>query len=182
MRLVLWLRFLLFSTFIRSSWSLSSDGVALLALSKSLMLSNSTISTWSPSDATPCKWKGVLCDGMNHAISLNLSSSGVSGSLGPQIGLLSYLQVLDLPMNNISGSIPPELGNCSMLEELDLSQNFMSGKIPASMGNLTKLSSLALYNNSLSGAIPEGSVQELESGASVPPLQSAQWLHARLSW
>ncbi|CAL5012764.1 unnamed protein product [Urochloa decumbens] len=154
MRVVFWPWLLLFFALVTSSWSLSSDGQALLALSRNLTLPSSIRSNWSASDATPCTWYGVGCNGRNRVISLDLASSGVSGSLGPEICHLKYLQTLILSDNNISGSIPPELGNCSMLEQLDLSQNLLSGVLPESIGNCTKLEDLYLYNNQLSGSLP----------------------------
>jgi len=136
MRLAVWHWLFLFFALVSSSWSLNSDGLALLALSKNLVLPSDITSRWNASNATPCKWYGVGCNKRNRVVSLDLSSSEVSGSIGSEIGLLKYLHVLNLSANNISGFIPPELVNCSMLEQLDLSQNFLSGKIPASMGNL----------------------------------------------
>lgn len=156
MGLVLWHQFFLFLTLVSSSWSLNSDGRALLALSKNLILPSSIKSSWNASDRTPCNWTGISCDKRNNVFSLDLSSSGVSGSLGVHIGLLKYIKVIVLARNEISGPIPQELGNCSMLEQLDLSENLLSGEIPESLSNLKKLSSLSLYTNSLSGEIPEG--------------------------
>ncbi|KAK3121834.1 hypothetical protein QOZ80_8BG0661540 [Eleusine coracana subsp. coracana] len=155
MGLVFWRWLFLLLTLVSSAWSLSSDGLALLALSKDLTLPSSIRSDWNASDATPCKWNGVRCNRRDRVISLNLSSSGISGSLGPQIGHLKYLRTLVLTSNNVSGSIPPELGNCSMLDYLDLTGNFLSGEIPASLGNLKELSYISLGSNSLSGTIPE---------------------------
>ncbi|KQJ98495.1 receptor-like protein kinase [Brachypodium distachyon] len=155
MGLVLSNWFFLFFALVPSSWSLNLDGQALLALSKNLILPSSISCSWNASDRTPCKWIGVGCDKNNNVVSLDLSSSGVSGSLGAQIGLIKYLEVISLTNNNISGPIPPELGNCSMLDQLDLSENFLTGEIPESLGNLKKLSSLFLYSNSLNGEIPE---------------------------
>ncbi|TVU06256.1 hypothetical protein EJB05_49458 [Eragrostis curvula] len=154
MGLVLWRWLFLFLTSVSSAWSLSSDGLALLALSENLILPRSLSSDWNASDSTPCKWNGVLCNNRSHVISLDLSSSGVSGSLGPQIGLLKYLNTLDLSSNNISGLIPPALGNCSILDYLNLSDNVLSGEIPASLGNLKKMTYISLSFNSLSGTIP----------------------------
>ncbi|VAI71359.1 unnamed protein product [Triticum turgidum subsp. durum] len=156
MGLVLWHSLFLFLSLVSSSWSLNSDGRALLALSKNLILPSSIKSSWNASDTTPCNWTGISCGKRNNVVSLDLTSSGVSGSLGVQIGLLKYIQVIILLNNSISGPIPQELGNCSMLEQLDLSENFLSGEIPESLSNLKKLSSLSLYTNSLSGEIPEG--------------------------
>uniref|UniRef100_A0A453QYL0 non-specific serine/threonine protein kinase n=1 Tax=Aegilops tauschii subsp. strangulata TaxID=200361 RepID=A0A453QYL0_AEGTS len=156
MGLVLWHSLFLFLCLVSSSWSLNSDGRALLALSKNLILPSSIKSSWNASDTTPCNWTGISCDKRNNVVSLDLTLSGVSGSLGVHIGLLKYIKVINLPSNNICGPIPQELGNCSMLEQLDVSGNFLSGEIPESLGNLKKLSYLSLYNNSLSGEIPEG--------------------------
>ncbi|CAO2202037.1 unnamed protein product [Urochloa humidicola] len=154
MRVAFWPCLFLFFTSATLSWSLSSDGHALLALSRNLTLPSSIRSNWSASDVTPCTWYGVGCNGRSRVISLDLASSGVSGSLGPEICHLKYLQSLILTDNNISGSIPPELGNCSMLEQLDLSQNLLSGVLPASIGNCTKLEDLYLNDNQLSGSLP----------------------------
>ncbi|XP_072150596.1 probably inactive leucine-rich repeat receptor-like protein kinase At3g28040 [Setaria viridis] len=154
MKLVFWNWFLLFFTLVLLSWGLTLDGLAHLALSKNLMLPSNISSSWNASNATPCRWNSVTCNRRGNVISLHLTSLGISGSLGPEIGYLKYLQVLSLS-SNISGSIPPELGNCSMLEKLGLSQNFISSNIPSSIKNLKRLSLLSLYINSLNGTIPE---------------------------
>ncbi|KQJ97980.1 receptor-like protein kinase isoform X1 [Brachypodium distachyon] len=155
MGLILWHWLLFFFNLMSLCCSLSSDGLALLALSKRLILPDMIRSNWSSHDTTPCEWKGVQCK-MNNVAHLNLSYYGVSGSIGPEIGRIKYLEQLDLSSNHISGLIPPELGNCTVLTLLDLSNNSLSGVIPASFMNLKKLSQLALYSNSLGGEIPEG--------------------------
>nr|CAD1825531.1 unnamed protein product [Ananas comosus var. bracteatus] len=145
---------LLFLVWIPQSLSLNSDGQALLALSRSLMLPSTINSTWNYSDPNPCNWVGVHCSKSQRVVSLNLSSVGVSGSLGPEIGQLKHLQFVDVSLNNVSGSIPPELGNCTLLEHIDLSSNSLSGEIPAELGNCTLLEHVDLSSNSLSGEIP----------------------------
>ncbi|CAA6662294.1 unnamed protein product [Spirodela intermedia] len=136
-------------------WSLNTDGVALLALSKSLLLPDSVLSTWNSSHSSPCRWTGVRCGAAGRrVVSLDLSDRGVSGALGPEIGRLSRLRQLILSGNSLSGQIPPELGNCSLLENIDLSSSGISGEIPGGLWNLRRLSHLSLYQNSLSGEIP----------------------------
>uniref|UniRef100_A0A0D9X8E9 non-specific serine/threonine protein kinase n=1 Tax=Leersia perrieri TaxID=77586 RepID=A0A0D9X8E9_9ORYZ len=132
---------------------LSSDGLALLDLSKTLILPSSISSNWSSDDATPCTWKGVGCDEMSNLVSLNLSHSGLSGSLGPQIGLLKHLKVLDLTGNGISGPMPISIGNCTKLEELLLLQNRLSGSLPDTLSNIEALKVFDITNNSFTGEV-----------------------------
>ncbi|KAJ4769405.1 LRR receptor-like serine/threonine-protein kinase GSO1 [Rhynchospora pubera] len=85
---------------------------------------------------------------------LNLSATGLTGIIPPQLGYLSKLQHLDLSLTDLSGIIPPQLGNLSRLQCLDLSWTKLSGIIPTQIGNLFRLQHLALSGTSLSGIIP----------------------------
>ncbi|XP_072981258.1 uncharacterized protein [Typha angustifolia] len=155
MGIALWGYSLLFFTWISLSWGLNSEGEALLDLSRNLILPSSINSTWNSSDPTPCRWEGIICDSSGRVVSFVLADTGISGSLGPEIGVLRYLQKIDLSLNSISGSIPSELGNCTFLGHLDISTNSLFGEIPATLYNLKNLSYLSLFDNSLSGKIPE---------------------------
>ena len=46
------------------------------------------------------------------------------------MGKLTLLEVLNLSNTGLSGAIPPELGNLRMLRDLDLSNNELSGCLP----------------------------------------------------
>nr|DAD27622.1 TPA_asm: hypothetical protein HUJ06_029090 [Nelumbo nucifera] len=146
----------LFLVLIRAGSGLNSDGEALLSLLKGLTVPPSIKPSWNSSVSTPCEWKGIRCDGLDrNVISLNMSGLGISGSLGPEIGLLRSLKVIDLNNNNFSGLIPAELSNCSLLEHLDLSENGFTGEVLRNIVNLRNLRYLSLYGNFLSGEIPE---------------------------
>ncbi|KAK1290153.1 Receptor-like protein kinase [Acorus calamus] len=135
--------------------TLSSDGYSLLSLSKNLTVPTPILSTWTASDPDPCNWTGVECGSRhNYVVTLNLSGTGVSGTLGPDVGRLRFLRTLDLSTNNISGSLPPELGNCTRLSYLDLSSNSLSGKIPEALFLIPVLDSVILNNNLFNGPIP----------------------------
>ncbi|KAK1323534.1 hypothetical protein QJS10_CPA02g01445 [Acorus calamus] len=135
--------------------TLSSDGHSLLSLSKNLTIPTPILSTWTASEPDPCNWTGVECGSRhNYVVTLNLSGTGVSGTLGPDIRWLRFLHTLDLSTNNISGSLPPELGNCPRLSYLDLSSNSLSGKIPESLFLIPVLDSVILNNNLFSSPIP----------------------------
>ncbi|KAF6138532.1 hypothetical protein GIB67_022566 [Kingdonia uniflora] len=175
--------FFLYSFIVLVSFSttvsiLSSDGEALLSIARNLTLPVSVKSSWILEDSTPCHWKGVQCDEKHYVVSLNLSSYGIGGKLGSQIGQLRFIQTIDISNNSLSGVIPSEFANCSQLKYLDLSNNSFTGElpvslflnthlkilnlgsnhfngsIPSSVANCTKLQELYLHSNRLSGALP----------------------------
>ncbi len=92
---------------------------------------------------------------------ISLRSKGLSGSIPPEIGDLTYLTNIDLHTNFLTGSIPTEIGNLGNLEYLTLSNNYLVGNLPTEIGYLTKLrglhldnSSWFLGNNQVTGNIP----------------------------
>jgi len=91
---------------------------------------------------------------LGHVTGLDLSNSGLLGTLTNEIGNLSKLALLDLSNNELSGAIPDSIGNLSSLHLLYLGNNKLSGAIPFSIGNLSNLQSLDLALNELSGGIP----------------------------
>ena len=90
-----------------------------------------------------------------YTTELNLSNSGLTGSIPPEIGNLTNLERLYLENNQLTGSIPPEIGNLTNQSVLNLENNQLTGSIPPEIGNLTSLDYLNLKNNQLSGEIPE---------------------------
>ena len=94
------------------------------------------------------------CYSIQNTTEINLSSSGLTGSIPPEIGNLTNLSVLRLYGNQLTGAIPPEIGNLTNLTRLDLENNQLTGSIPSEIGNLTNLTDLYLYSNQLTGSIP----------------------------
>ena len=86
---------------------------------------------------------------------LNLSKSGLTGPIPPEISNLTNLTYLDLSRNQLTGSIPPEIGNLTNLTYLFLENNQLTGSIPSEIGSLTNLVRLYLGDNQLTGEIPE---------------------------
>ena len=88
------------------------------------------------------------------------------------------LTQLILGSNQLTGSIPPEIGNLTNLEVLWLSDNQLTGSIPPEIGNLTNLIGLRLNDNQLTGIIPDeicnqgDSSPELEYNQLCPPYPS----------
>ncbi|KAL4282832.1 hypothetical protein GQ457_16G001510 [Hibiscus cannabinus] len=168
-----------FNVFGSSSAAGQKEADALLKWKASLDdQTQSFLSSWDGNGH--CNWTGVICDKSSSVSHLNLSSSGLKGTLHgfnfsafpeltvvdlssnylrgtipADVGNLSRLTYLDLSSNKISGSIPKEIGMLSSLEELYLYNNSFVGEIPASIGNLTNILFLSLYKNELYGSIPQ---------------------------
>ncbi|CAN6217401.1 unnamed protein product [Urochloa humidicola] len=83
----------------------------------------------------PCfsSWDGVNCRNISDSlriISLDLSSSNLTGEISQNFTLLAALENLDLSYNNLNGIIPDSLANLSSLHVLNLSGNDLSGPFP----------------------------------------------------
>uniref|UniRef100_A0A2N9F2V2 Protein kinase domain-containing protein n=1 Tax=Fagus sylvatica TaxID=28930 RepID=A0A2N9F2V2_FAGSY len=93
-------------------------------------------------------WEGLNCsyDGYNppRIISLNLSSSGLTGEISAYISNLVMLQYLDLSNNSLTGSVPDFLSQLKYLRVLNLELNQLTRSIPAELIQRAKKGSLSL--------------------------------------
>ncbi|CAI0467170.1 unnamed protein product [Linum tenue] len=89
---------------------------------------------------------------------------GLSGSISPHIGNLTFLKQLHLYNNTFRNSIPPEIGRLRRLQVLRLSNNSLSGEIPSSISGCSALADLDFGKNNLTGSIPPelGLLNELQ--------------------
>lgn len=111
------------------------------------------LQSWN-STAHFCRWAGVNCR-HGHVTALTMMSFGLTGTISPALGNLTYLERLDLNRNALSGGIPASLGRLRGLNYLGLCDNGgVSGEIPDSLRNCTSLAVAYLNNNTLSGTIP----------------------------
>ncbi|KAJ8774415.1 hypothetical protein K2173_012721 [Erythroxylum novogranatense] len=126
-----------------------------------------------------CHWLGVT-GGRKHqrVVQLSFNDWELAGRLGPDIGNMSFLRVIDLQNNSFSDRIPPELGllfrlqmlllmynkligeipvnvsRCSRLQKLNVGDNNLTGKLPVELGFLSNLRELVLQDNHILGEIP----------------------------
>ena len=130
-------------------------------------------------DAPLDMWYGVYTNTLGHVIRLQLSHSGLTGRIPPELGKLRTLEFVFFSENRVTGSIPPELGNLPNLKALGIGSNELTGSIPPELGNLQNLEGLDLSGNELTGSIPPelGNLQILwdldlsgnELTGSIPP-------------
>ena len=112
-------------------------------------------SGWT-TDTPMGKWPGVVVRGNPPRVrELSLRHNIVTGTIPPDIGRLTMLELLELNNNSLLvGPIPPELGNLTTLSVLDLDNNNLSGAIPPELGDMRGLGRLGLQANDLTGCVP----------------------------
>ena len=91
---------------------------------------------------------------MSNLARLDLSSSGITGSIPSEIGLMSNLTSLELESNDLAVSVPSEIGLMTSLTSLGLDSNDLIGTIPSEIGLLSSLTDLDISLNALTGTIP----------------------------
>ncbi|KAF8026930.1 hypothetical protein BT93_F3425 [Corymbia citriodora subsp. variegata] len=120
-----------------------------------------------------CQWYGVTCGWRHQRVTvLDLSSQGLSGSISPHIGNLTFVRKIRLLNNSLHHDIPLQIGQLRRLRILRLDNNSLAGEIPknlsglalarnnligsvpSSIGNLSSLNLLHLFGNNLGGSIP----------------------------
>ncbi|XVE88774.1 hypothetical protein DITRI_Ditri19aG0095800 [Diplodiscus trichospermus] len=101
----------------------------------------------------PCSPQSYLWDGLNcsytgsgppRIISLNLSSSGLTGEISKYISNLTMIEILDLSENSLSGPIPEFLSQMTSLRILSLRGNLLNGSVPVELIERSQNGSLSL--------------------------------------
>ncbi|KAM6572231.1 hypothetical protein CsatA_016311 [Cannabis sativa] len=101
----------------------------------------------------PCAPKTYIWDGLNcsftgqdpiRIVSLDLSSSGLTGEIASSISNLTMIQSIDLSNNSLSGSVPAFLSKLQNLKVLDLRGNKFIGSVPSELIEKSNSGSLLL--------------------------------------
>ncbi|KAD6118661.1 hypothetical protein E3N88_09932 [Mikania micrantha] len=108
----------------------------------------------------PCVPHGFLWDGLDcnyndpeaaKIISLNLSSSGLSGEIVSALANLTMIESLDLSYNNLIGNVPEILAQLDNLKILNLTGNNFTRPLPAQLLEKSRNGSLLLSIEESSG-------------------------------
>ncbi|KAF8114962.1 hypothetical protein N665_0030s0011 [Sinapis alba] len=128
-----------------------SDVQALQVLYTSLN-TPSQLTNWKNGGGDPCgeSWKGITCEG-SAVVSIDISDSGVSGTLGYLLSDLMSLRKLDVSGNSIHDTLPYQLP--PNLTSLNLARNNLSGNLPYSISAMGSLAYMNVSGNSLSTSI-----------------------------
>ncbi|KAL6654951.1 hypothetical protein ACP70R_008416 [Stipagrostis hirtigluma subsp. patula] len=132
-----------------------TDEDTLLALKASLSQQQDVLATWNTT-INFCLWPGVSCSRKHkdRVTVLNISSQGLSGTITPSIGNLTFLRILDLSSNKVQGEIPSSVSQLPRLRHLALSNNLLYGEITTNLKNCASLERIEVESNWLSGEIP----------------------------
>ncbi|KAF3962683.1 hypothetical protein CMV_012834 [Castanea mollissima] len=121
-------------------------------------------------------WEGLNCSYEDYnpprIISLNLSSSGLTGEISVDISNLVTLQYLDLSNNSLTGSVPEFLTQLKYLRVLNLKQNQLNGSIPAKLIERSEKGSLLLSVDENSNFCGSGSCNNKKKNIVVPIVAS----------
>ncbi|KAJ9559330.1 hypothetical protein OSB04_013944 [Centaurea solstitialis] len=146
-----------------------TDHLALLSVKKHITSDPYQIMPLWNESTHFCNWTGIVC-GLRHrrVVTLSLRSRGLSGSISPAIGNLSFLRELLLENNSFTGNVPQEVGKLSRLRILRLHNNSLSvgsnqlgnGRsdnlnFVSSLVNCTNLQVLGFGENNLGGVLPK---------------------------
>ncbi|OEL32774.1 putative LRR receptor-like serine/threonine-protein kinase [Dichanthelium oligosanthes] len=156
-----------------------SEVNALRAIKGRLVDPMNNLKNWNRGDPCTSNWTGVFCHKVNddtylhvtelydHELTIEEKSAcilvlekqlfkrNLSGTLAPEVSLLSRLKTLDFMWNDLTGSIPEEIGNITTLKLILLNGNQLSGILPDEIGNLQNLNRLQVDQNQLFGPIPK---------------------------
>ncbi|XP_047961843.1 putative receptor-like protein kinase At3g47110 [Salvia hispanica] len=144
------------SSFTFSLNSNTTDKHALITFKNSITSDpNAILSTKWSQNISVCNWVGVSC-GLKHGrvTALNLSGYGLSGTVAPHLGNLTFLRYLDISFNSFVGKLPFELSKLRRLKVMNVGVNSFTGEIPTWLGSLPQLQKLYMYNNTFLGTIP----------------------------
>ncbi|OVA18471.1 Protein kinase domain [Macleaya cordata] len=170
--------------FANSASLITVDQEALLSFKSLITDPSNTLSSWNQNNlSSACNWTGVNCGMINNnqqqrvlrVVGLDLEGLGLSGTLSPYLGNLSFLQSLHLPNNKFSGTLPNQIGKLSGLRRLNMSNNNIQGQIPPDISKCLDLVVLDLMGNQVSGFIPP------ELGQSLSKLQVLKLNQNRIS-
>ncbi|XP_035547459.1 putative leucine-rich repeat receptor-like serine/threonine-protein kinase At2g19230 [Juglans regia] len=97
----------------------------------------SVIRNWQGDPCVPSNysWEGLNCNNDNppRIISLNLSSSNLTGKIATSFSKLELIQSLDLSFNDLTGLLPEVFEQLPNLKTLDLRGNKLTGPVPEAL-------------------------------------------------
>ncbi|CAB9506666.1 LRR receptor-like serine threonine-protein kinase [Seminavis robusta] len=84
-----------------------------------------------------------------------LSGNGLSGSIPPELFLITTLKFVDFSLNeNLIGVLPSEIGNLHQLDQISLFRTSLSGTLPTEIGQASNLLAMFCSRSRIQGQLP----------------------------
>lgn len=109
--------------------------------------------TWSVHLAHVCLWTGIKCNAQREVNGINWARRNLTGSLPPELGLLTNLVSLDLAQNRLKGTLDP-LYKLEAIRDLYIFENQLTGPLKEEMEKCTNLTRFMAGYNQLTGHLP----------------------------
>jgi len=85
---------------------------------------------------------------------LLLVDSQLTGTIPPQLSVLTKLSYLYIHNNRLTGTIPSQLSALTAMYKFQLSENQLTGTVPSQLSAMTGLRDIYLTGNQLTGTVP----------------------------
>jgi hypothetical protein len=114
---------------------------------------------WSFPRLDVCLWTGVKCHS-GVVTGINWSRMNLTGTVPPELGLLSNVEYLDIAQNQLKGSLDP-LYNLTEAKDIFVFDNMLTGPLTKELESCQNLVRFMAGQNRLTGQLPELSMVSL---------------------
>jgi hypothetical protein len=139
---------------------------ALATLAITSHVNDATTNSWwnSTMALDECQWRGIVCRDRNVSevvgrqsvvTEMHWQGSNLSGRVSSDLGLLRFLELVDMSQNRLSGPFPTTFGLWTNLQFFNVGFNSaLSGIIPTTFALWTVLQNFTVSGNALVGTLP----------------------------
>ncbi|CAM6095358.1 unnamed protein product [Calypogeia fissa] len=129
------------------------------------------VSGGDPCSPSAPPWPYVQCRS-GSVVGLNVTNTGITGSIPSEVGNLQYLEVLDVSNvggivsatnNSLKGPLHDTLAQCTRLRSFNASNIFWNMEFPMVLTKVTSLEELYFSTSALSGTIPDDFYSNLQN-------------------
>lgn len=100
------------------------------------------------------EWPALVTCGTNGIIFLTMTNQNLTGVLPSSLAGMSYLTELAVDQNFLTGTLPPEYGNLTKLQLLHVNNNQLDGPLPQTYQFMVELIEFRASSNHFVGTLP----------------------------
>lgn len=100
-----------------------------------------------------CMWTGIACNTQREVTGVNWARMNLTGTIPPELGLLTNVVSLDLAQNQLKGTLDP-LYKLEAVRDVYVFENQLTGPLKEDIKACTNLTKFMAGNNALTGPLP----------------------------